>query len=199
MEKKSICNYRIVISSPTSVTNEIEKIKDLFELGLNLFHLRKPYWSFRETMLFIEQIPYVYHNKIVIHDYYDLIKHYDLYGLHSKLPICNLGTTHSASNSTSTHSISEFNSIDALFDYAFLSPIFPSISKLDYKSTENWKEVLEKRTNRNTKLIALGGVHPDNITDLNNMGFDGYALLGAIWTLADGIKNFERCIKIDPL
>ena len=199
MEKKSICNYRIVISSPTSVTNEIEKIKALFELGLNLFHLRKPYWSFRETMLFIEQIPPVYHNKIVIHDYYDLTKHYELYGIHSKLPVWNLGARSSVSTSTSTHSISEFNNIDALFDYAFLSPIFPSISKLGYKSTENWKEVLEKRTNRNTKLIALGGVHPDNITDLNNMGFDGYALLGAIWTLPDGIKNFERCMKTDLL
>lgn len=188
-----------MISNPVSIPNEIAKIESLFELGLNIFHLRKPSWSFWETQSFINKISDTYHNKIVIHQHYELLKQYNLYGIHGKVFGSDLEEIHSQSVSTSTHSLSEFNTLDVRFNYAFLSPIFPSISKQGYSSAENWKEALEKRTNLNTKLIALGGVHPNNIANLNNMGFDGYALLGAIWSLPSGIKNFEKCMKTDLL
>jgi thiamine-phosphate pyrophosphorylase len=34
--------------------------------------------------------------------------------------------------STSTHSIEDFNELDPAFDYAFMSPVFTSISKENY-------------------------------------------------------------------
>ena len=47
---------KIIISSEKNIPNEIEKIETLFDLGMSIFHLRKPNFSKQETLGFLEKI-----------------------------------------------------------------------------------------------------------------------------------------------
>lgn len=194
MERNCIYRYPIVISSPSAVEQEVEQLLALFAQGLQVFHLRKPQWLHEDSVRFLEQVPQEYHKRIVLHQHYDLVNCFALRGIHGAFAAEHVKGFSTQTVSTSTHTIQEFNDLPMYYNYAFLSPIFLSISKSGYASTEDWKMTLKQRTNYHTKLIALGGVHANTVSSIHAMGFDGYALLGAIWILPDGIKNFERCL-----
>jgi thiamine-phosphate pyrophosphorylase len=98
--------------------------------------------------------------------------------------------------STATHSIEDFNSLSSAFNYAFLSPVFKSISKEDYHPKTNLFEALNSRTNHKTKVIALGGIDAKNIQKTFENGFDDVALLGSIWKNENPIKQFKLCQQI---
>jgi thiamine-phosphate pyrophosphorylase len=91
--------------------------------------------------------------------------------------------------STSVHSLEEYNDLPSHFSYAFLSPVFDSISKTDYKAV---RFDFSKRQNRDVKLIGLGGIQANNAQEAVQMGFDGIALLGAIWKSEKPIEIFEN-------
>jgi thiamine-phosphate pyrophosphorylase len=84
--------------------------------------------------------------------------------------------------STSVHSIEDFNALPNCFEYTFLSPVFPSISKAGYVSGKNLLGEVQKRTNFDVKLVALGGITNENKQLATDSGFDGVAMLGAIWS-----------------
>ncbi|MGZ4048350.1 MAG: thiamine phosphate synthase, partial [Bacteroidia bacterium] len=44
--------------------------------------------------------------------------------------------------------------------------------------------------NNNTKIIALGGIDENTIQEAINLGFDGAAVLGAIWMSKDPLEKF---------
>jgi thiamine-phosphate pyrophosphorylase len=90
----------------------------------------------------------------------------------------------------------EFNALDNVFEYAFLSPIFPSISKEGYTSKTDWFEAVKNRSNHTIKLIALGGIESKNAELALENGFDNIALLGTIWNQNNPIENFKSCQKI---
>jgi thiamine-phosphate pyrophosphorylase len=77
-----------------------------------------------------------------------------------------------------------------------LSPVYPSISKLGYKSSENHLETIKKRRNFNTKLVALGGISSENINETLKRGFDEVALLGTVWNSTNPLENFKKCQQI---
>ncbi|HJY12596.1 MAG TPA: thiamine phosphate synthase, partial [Flavobacterium sp.] len=98
--------------------------------------------------------------------------------------------------STSTHSIEDFNSLEKEFEYAFLSPVFKSISKEEYYPEKDLFKALALRTNTNTKVIALGGIDSENIKKTLENGFDDVALLGSIWNNDNPVKQFKLCQQI---
>lgn len=57
-------------------------------------------------------------------------------------------------------------------------------------------EAIKQRTNFSTKLIALGGISPENIQQTLENGFDDVALLGSIWNSNKSIENFKKCQQI---
>ena len=74
--------HLIVITEPQFVTNEATIIAQLLHWGVDLIHLRKPESSADELAKLIEAIPTVYHNRLVLHDHFDLATHFALHGLH---------------------------------------------------------------------------------------------------------------------
>ena len=80
--------------------------------------------------------------------------------------------------STSVHSIEDFNDLQNDFQYAFLSPVYNSISKPEYKADDNLIKSIDKRTNFKTKLIALSGISSSNYKQTLLSGFDDAAFLG---------------------
>lgn len=191
----------IVISSPTPITKEASLINQLFDEGLTVFHLRKPESSSQELVLLLQEINPIHYSKIALHSHHYLAKSFGINRLHfnevsRKQLIEDALETYNADGvilSTSIHSIDDYNQLSDKFDYAFLSPVFDSISKLNYKAQTFNLNHIHKKTD--TKLIALGGIDERTCAKAFEMGFDGIALLGAIWNSEDKITAF-KLIKI---
>ena len=187
----------IVISHPTAVANEINTIHSLFAEGLPLLHIRKPGYSETAIKAFITAVGPELSQRLVLHSHHHLANDFGINRLHySKTHAETIKKDSDTILSGSTHSITEFNALKKEFDYAFLSPVFPSISKTGYTSHIDHLKIIYKRTNFPTKLIALGGISADNIQRTLAAGFDDVALLGTIWNSTNPLENFKQCMQV---
>ncbi|VXB19365.1 Thiamine phosphate synthase [Flavobacterium sp. 9AF] len=190
----------IVISNPTEIVNEINIIHALFEESMELFHIRKPDASEEELRCYIAAIDSKYHSKLVLHQHYNLVAEFQLERLHFTEKVRQtISDTYQKPVpflSTSVHTITDFNNLAESYDYAFIGPIYPSISKTDYKPSQNLLKQTKERNNWKTKWIALGGISAENIVATLTQGFDDVALLGTIWNSTNPIQNFKKCQKI---
>ncbi|MCL9804165.1 thiamine phosphate synthase [Flavobacterium amniphilum] len=180
----------IVITNPVAVHNEISIIRSLFESGLELLHIRKPDYSEAEMISLLTAIGSDFNSQLVLHSHHHLSGSFGINRLHN--PEAEIEKANFAL-SASTHSIAEFNALENNYGYAFLSPVYPSISKPGYHSEINLLESVKERTNFNTKLVALGGISQQNITKTLKAGFDEVALLGTIWNSTNPLENFKLC------
>lgn len=183
----------IVISNPSPLKNEHIHIRQLFDEGLELFHLRKKDLSESEIRFFIEAIPIANLPKVVIHSHYHLAVEYGLRGIH--VPSSFTDNHNSRHLSVSFHSLHEIDRFKAHFKYGFLSPVFDSISKLAYKSNFNLTEVQQFLYFQKNKIIALGGIDEDKIAKIKDCNFSGIALLGAIWQNSKPCEKFLQIKK----
>lgn len=188
----------IVISSEHGIANEVQVVSQLFECGLNCFHLRKYKWDEAETTAFLNLTPIEFHKRIVLHSHFSLLERYDLKGIH--LNEENRSKIERFENkkiiSTSFHSLEEIENNKYPYGYVFLSPVFDSISKPGYTSKFNfgiiadrfqrWK--LEDRIM--PEVIALGGVEAKNVINVKTLGFSGAAVSGAVWSSEDPFNAF---------
>lgn len=176
---------KIVITHPNSIPNELHQIHQLFADGLEVMHIRKPNFSEQEYFDFIQQIDSKYHDRLVVCSFQDVGLKMGFQRFHfSRTDYLNRDSFEEFDNcplSTSTHSIGEFNALNDRMDYAFLSPVFESISKQGYTSKRNLLEEVTQRTNFKTKLIALGGITEGNRLIALENGFDGVAMMGDVW------------------
>jgi len=190
----------IVVSTETFFAQETTAVPALFEAGLEIFHLRKPHSTIEEMRDFLQKIPAQFHGRVVLHDHFSLLNEFALKGVHinrrtpvetwraaslsTKMPHTETRRATSLHHHTSKscHTLEEIKHISG-FDYVFLSPIFDSISKNGYSKAFSHEELLQaKRAGIiNGKVIALGGVTPENIPQVAEYGFGGVAILGGLW------------------
>ena len=193
----------IVLSAQKPVDNEIDIVVRLFELGLTSFHLRKPHYSKQKMRGYLNKIPSVYHNRIIIHSHHRLAKKYNLKGIHlnskdrkSSFNWFNIKSLKRKKPflrvSTSFTTISELNKYNDLYDYVFLSPIFDSTSKKKYQSGFQEYSLTSATHRSNYNVVALGGVDVENIKNAFNMGFWGCAFLSTIWKSDNPIEKFKE-------
>lgn len=188
----------IIISNPIAIENEINIIHSLFTEGLKLLHVRKPNFSETEMKAFLSEIRLEFRSQLVLHQHHHLADEFTIDRLHfSEKDRAGSYLFPKKIISTSTHSITDFNMLDAVFEYAFLSPVFSSISKKGYASKLDFSIEIGKRTNHKTKLIALGGIQSENINQAIAFGFDNVALLGTIWESTNPLENFKKCQQTD--
>ena len=180
----------IIISSQASLTDEPEIIRQLFNEGLEIFHIRKNEYSESELKKFIELIPERHFKKIVLHSHYHLAVEYGLKGIH--VPHTFRGDVPGRTVSISFHALEEIQKVEIRFDYGFLSPVFDSISKDGYKSRFNLNDVKLFLKHRKEKIIALGGMDEDKIETVKDLGFSGIALLGTIWQSVHPVDKYKR-------
>ncbi len=196
----------IVFTYPTPIENEIDQVIGLFESGIDVLHIRKQDISFGELVDYIIKIPSEYHNQIMVHSHYPIIGEFDLAGINlnrkslgqvvlkeeiDKCFIQPLVLTEEgievnrclAKNvSYSAHSFKEIENLSIDADYIFLSPIFDSISKVDYNSNFTNIDFLKSELARVDKnVVALGGVTIEKIDECKELGFTGFARLGDAW------------------
>ncbi|MGL4410680.1 MAG: thiamine phosphate synthase [Bacteroidales bacterium] len=188
----------IIITTPNTYPQEAEAINQLLKAGAGTIHLRKPEWSEQMTNDFIQQIDSQYHNRIVIHDHYQLSERFDLKGIHLNQRNANAKITNIEKvNSNSLHSIEELEQTEKHYKYHLLSPVYESISKLGYTPsiTKQQIKTAQERGIINQSTIALGGVSKENIQELDRLGFGGVALLGSLWS--EWCKDFNTGKLID--
>ncbi|MBF1445756.1 MAG: thiamine phosphate synthase, partial [Prevotella nigrescens] len=186
----------LVITEPQFTDNEATIIAQLLHWGVDLVHLRKPESSAEELAKLIEAIPTAYHNRLVLHDHFDLSAHFTLHGLHLNRRNSVLPPNHKGTVSQSCHTLDEVKVCKTKCNYVFLSPVFNSISKLGYTSAFTPKALSEAKKQGliDQKVVALGGITAANIDKTKYYGFGGVALLGDIWSrTAD--KNFEEYVR----
>ena len=181
----------IVITSPTPIKDECCICNSLFAHGLELLHLRKPGSNYKEYETFIRQIEPQYRKRIVIHDHYELTQKYALKGIHLKFGEEEKALQYANLNiSISCHSVEEIQTLSFHPSYCFLSPIFDSISKPEYKSKFLQMPDLSKIK---IPIIALGGITPEQLPICRNASFQGVAVLGYLWqNPTDVINRFIR-------
>jgi thiamine-phosphate pyrophosphorylase len=191
----------IVISNAASVPDDAAIIRQLFAEGLELFHLRKPEADEQTMRRLIEAIPAVYHNRIVMHGFFHLMKEYGIHRRHFREAHRLITTVKALAQlkeqgytlSTSVHDLETLQQLPSQFSYTFFSPVFDSISKQGYKGVAGNNFHLRDEQ-KPLQVMALGGIDAGNIQLLPGMNFDGAALLGAIWSEPENaIENFKLC------
>ena len=94
--------------------------------------------------------------------------------------------------STSVHGWEEFAALPEGLAYAFISPLFDSISKRGYLANTGLltipKKVLPCRP------VGLGGISAENIGEMVTCGWTGAAVLGWIWGKPE--KAVERFLEL---
>ncbi len=185
----------IVISNPNNTEQEVDIVNQLFDEGLQLFHLRKPNANATELRKFLTQINVSNRTNIVLHQHHYIAEEFGIKRLHYKeeerSKNKSLKVNSSKIVSTSVHSIEAYNSLDSIFEYAFIGPVFDSISKVNYKAIELNHNLL-KNSIAKIKKIAIGGIEKKNIPLAFEMGFDGVAVLGSIWGNKFPINQFKQ-------
>lgn len=190
----------IVISSPDPIAEEPQCINQLFEAGLEYFHLRKPDYTQEQLRQLLLQIEPEHYAKIALHQHHELAGEFEINRLHfteknrSITPAAKLLKLKSEGYclSTSVHSTAALQQLPPCFSYTFFGPVFNSISKPGYVATIPTGFCLTE-TEKVVPVVALGGIDAENISQLPLMMFDGTAILGSIWTQPEqAIDTFTR-------
>ena len=187
----------IIISSEENFPDEAEIVNQLFQEGLDLFHVRKPFINNQEMKDFLGLIDKAFCSQLVLHSHFELAKQYGISRLHCREEDRMNGLyekyVESYIMSTSVHDINSFNTLGSEWEYAFLSPFFPSISKKGYGIEATILEESKERYNQDVKLIALGGINEKNVFEVLNTKVDGIALLGVVWQSDHPVETFKNC------
>ena len=188
----------ILIAPENDVPNELEILNQLFQNGLEYYHLRKPNKNYEEHCDYLNLIDKKYHNRIVVHYFHELINEYNLKGIHFQeqkrkdhldIPtdyFVNLKNMFGKTISSSFHEPEELESCTFEFDYHLLSPVFSSISKQGYNGRGFNVNHIDKT------IIGMGGVTTTNLAEFDKLGFKGVGVLGGIWNSKSPISDFEK-------
>jgi thiamine-phosphate pyrophosphorylase len=187
---------KILLSSPELHPQELDIIRAFLAGKDTLFHLRRYDWEEGQVANFLGQFTKVELEKIVLNHHHFLASEFGIHRLHfseqdrKEMDVEKLQRIADAGFilSTSVHEVETFNQLPKCFTYAFLSPVFDSISKSGYKAVSF--ELSERR--KDMKLIGLGGITMDNYTKVAKMGFDGVAFLGGVWNADSALEIVKR-------
>lgn len=189
----------IIVTPPTFFVEEDKIITALFEEGLDILHLRKPETPAMYSERLLTLIPEKYHKRIVTHEHFYLHEEFNLMGIHLNARFPNEPDDFSGHLSYTCHSIEEVKAKKHFYDYVFLSPIFGSLEK---KCEHAFIAPEELRSARkasiiDNKVMALGGITLDNISQIKSLGFGGAVIMGDIWNKfnARTDRDFQSVIE----
>lgn len=165
--------------------SECYTLELLIDIDIDYLHIRKEASADDEYVTrIINRLPKSYRPKIVLHGHPEVAKRYAIGGLHHKSGTDYLQDSGTEFQTKAFHSIEEIKNCKYPYRYGFLSPIFDSISKEGYSAAFDQEE-LRQFLNSDQKpfpIVALGGIHKGNVQECKDMGFDGVAVLGTVWS-----------------
>lgn len=191
----------IIITPPDSFPDEPQRVARILE-GLPVaVHLRKPGQAAERIAGYLDRVPAALHRRIMVHDHEELLTRFNLRGIHftEKARLDRWRRIRRLRQrrpevciSSAFHRLADIPDHDGLFDYIFLSPIFDSISKTGYRPAfdpDGLKGFLSRTAHA---VIALGGVDERRLRMAAALGFEGAAVLGAVWLAPDPVDAAGR-------
>jgi len=185
----------IVLTSEQVLTQEADKINQLFNHGLEILHLRKPSFDIEDYRNLLRKIDKKYYRRIMLHQYHELCEEFTLRGVHlqeqpridlrSNLkPYVDKYNDASFKVSSSFHAKETIVDCAGLFEYVLLSPVFGSISKAGYEGKGFDVNDLDE------VVIGMGGINADTLKKTFKLGFKGVGVLGGIWNAENYLESF---------
>jgi thiamine-phosphate pyrophosphorylase len=200
----------VVISPEHDEPRERAVLGELFAAGLERYHVRKPDWSREKLETWLRALPAEWRARVVVHTHHELVAPLGLRGVHfrDENPVgCELARaagvpasgrptqTNRSFISRSCHDLATLRVAFGRYDSVFFGPVFPSLSKPGYGPSEKFSaaaisSLLVARTaaDRRTTVLALGGITAETAPRALALGFDGVAVLGAIWQAVDPVR-----------
>lgn len=190
-----------VLSSTKSIRNEAGIVCELFENGLKFFHLRKPRWTVERVRCWIKSVPKRFRSRIILHQFPELVKEFDLGGFH-----IHAGETLPENLSPGKISVrcEHYSDIEKYGNRSRCLMLGPIFSKEDRDVTVPVRTFQEyaaivayhRKKGGKSKIFAFGGVDECNVKHCRKAGFDGVAVVGAIWDKgSDPISAFKKLCK----
>ena len=170
---------RIFITPEEITPEEPAMVVRVIDEGWHMVHLRHPAASLSEMRRLLEAIPQRCHGRLRLHGHFALAAEFNLGGLHLNGRCPEAPAFYRGPVSRSCHSIDEVRAA-AGCDYVTLSPIFDSISKPGYRGRFSREELMQLNDIASPRVIALGGITPGRLAEIDGIGFAGYAVKGAI-------------------
>lgn len=194
------CMFQLVLITPEeNHPSEIDSITEICLQYATNIHIRKPGFSAEAYRTYLSLYDQQTLRHFVLHEHHELSADFPVKGIHlkEKERIHSIKEPfHSDIISTSFHQIADVATMKNPYKYIFFSPLFESISKQNYgsnNSEEGLKTILEELKKRTTiPVIGLGGIDEEKIVRVKESGFDGGALLGAVWLSDDPVKAFAK-------
>lgn len=193
----------VVITPELTQPGEVEVLKELINDYSPRIHLRKPEFTENEYRKYLHAFDQEELKRIVIHEHHKLAYEFPtLAGIHwkeSQRQTSGKADKRSGIVSSSFHSLEEINKEGAPFEYVFLSPVFDSVSKSGHTSRfqlNSLTTALEElhQQHPSLKVMALGGITEKNIKSVKYAGFDGAALLGALWQAENPVEYYHKLL-----
>jgi len=165
-----------VLTLPRGFAGEAESLEGLLEAGVERLHLRKPEMSLPELEGLVARLAPRWASRLVLHYQPEMALRYGIPQVHGPL---GMGQGMALRVSTSVHSWEEFAALPEGLEYAFISPLFDSISKRGYLGNGGLLTLPERAMP--CRPVGLGGVSVENIGEMVRCGWTGAAVLGWIW------------------
>jgi thiamine-phosphate pyrophosphorylase len=200
---------KLVVLSPPQhkYDKEAEILTQLFKKGLSTYHLRKPFFKYPTMVDFLNEIPEIYHNRIVLHSHHSLIRKFNLEGVHyTRVHLeptfrnwwNNKRLSKYLKNKVKTASCRKLGDLrnigDVHYSYVFLTPIFDSITG-KYQSGYYEDSIKNTLRNMSTRVIAMSGINIDKIEPVSQLGFYGMALNNCLWGKPDPLAEYEKILE----
>jgi thiamine-phosphate pyrophosphorylase len=188
----------VVISPPEDRVHERRVCLALFQAGLARYHLRKPHWSEAATSAWVEALPRQWRSRVVLHAHHGLRAPLGAGGVHFRddgTAPTDPGTHGFASRAC--HSAEAVAGALGRYHAVLVGPVFASHSKpgygpLPWEERDKLRALLAARTptQQGTEVLAIGGIDARSLPRCRAMGFDGAAVLGALWDAPDPVATF---------
>jgi thiamine-phosphate pyrophosphorylase len=184
---------RIIVISPEAADpREVSVVEGLFAEGLERYHVRKPAWTPAEVEAWLRALPVTWRPRLVLHGHAALATQLGLAGTHVRDGAEEfLGSP----LGRSCHDLPTLRRRLGSYATLFFGPVFTSLSKADYGPAPDfpWEELtatLAARTRSQAQVVAIGGVTEERLARCAELGFDGAAVLGAVWGSADPVATY---------
>lgn len=197
----------IVITPSSDVPDEQTLVTKMFESGLTTLHLRKPKYSTNQMREYLEEIPEIFHDRIIIHSHHNLALKFNLKGIHlgkshlskrwkyfflrTRLKM-KFSKTHKSRSYSRLQQV--YNKEEQNFNYFLIGTIFNNMTG-DLYSGFYEEGVLAAIKNSGKKLVARGGTSPKTVAKTHKYGFYGIAFNSYLWNAEMPYENFLKVLE----
>jgi thiamine-phosphate pyrophosphorylase len=184
---------RIFVISPESADpREVPAMEGFFSAGLERYHVRKPPWTREALEAWLKHLPPAWRPRIFLHRHPSLAAKLGLGGAHDR---DEEAPSRPPGSSRSCHGIASLRRNLPLQRTLLFGPVFASLTKPGYGPAPDfpWDELtslLGNRTPADARVLAVGGVAAGRLARCRDLGFDGAAVLGAVWNEPDPVAAY---------